>query len=205
MGISISAVAVFDNHIERNPVAIINPSTKRCGCPPIIRNIFNAILLCRFHFSTATARIKPPMNSRMIQSIYWLATLGKIISKSVALNPSENEAFSRFMRLPAGNSRPRMIPKRGNNIIGSSAVADRGIASVIHQMAINRITAAIRVTKGLAGSSSTKSIIEIKTSGPSQSPILLLIGVSAGTKFSSVAVLIIFIVLTAYGILEYFI
>ena len=85
-------------------------------------------------------------------------------------------------------------------------VKDRGIASVIHQIAISSITAAIRVTKGLVGSNSTKSIIEIKTSGPSQSPILLLIGVSAGTKeFASVAVLIIFLVLTAYGILEYFI
>ena len=129
-----------------------------------------------------------------------------MISKSAALNPSENVAFSRFIRLPAGNSRPRMIPKRGNKIIGSKAVAERGIASVIHQIAINRITAAIRETKGLAGSNSTKSIIEIKTSGPSQSPILLRIGVSAGTKeVSSVAVLIIFLILTAYGILEYFI
>ena len=66
MGGFILAVAVFDNHIERNPVAIINPSTKRCGCPPIIRNIFNAILLCRFHFSTATALMLMPMGMSLV-------------------------------------------------------------------------------------------------------------------------------------------
>lgn len=60
--------------------------------------------------------------------------------------------------------------------MGSSAVAARGIASVIHQIAINKTTAAIRVTKGLPESSSTKNRKNKNTAGPNQSPILLLMG-----------------------------
>ena len=73
-------------------------------------------------------------------------------------------------------------------MMGSKAVAERGIASVIHQIAISRITAAIRVTRGFAGSSSTKSNIEIKTNGPSHSPNVLRNGISTNSVESFSAV-----------------
>ena len=43
---------------------------------------------------------------------------------------------------------PRAIPKRGKSTRGRSAVAKSGIASVIHQVAMRRATAAMRVTAG---------------------------------------------------------
>ena len=134
----------------------------------MIRSTCKAMRRCRFHFSTATAIMKPPMNSRMTQSMYWSATLGKMMSISPGNTPSASST-----RLPAGTSRPRMIPSKGYSTMGNSAVAASGIASVIHQIAISRMTASIRVTAGLPGSRSTNSKVSAKTAGPSQRPMRL--------------------------------
>ena len=40
------------------------------GCVPISSNIFRAILLCKFHCSTATATIIPPINSTLVSLKY---------------------------------------------------------------------------------------------------------------------------------------
>ena len=61
MGSIITAVAVFDIHMERNAVATIKPKMILETLVPIILIIFNAIRLCKFHFSIAMASIKPPM------------------------------------------------------------------------------------------------------------------------------------------------
>ena len=177
IGIIINAVEVFDNHMERKPVASMNPKTSRWGCPPITRKIFKAIRLCRFHFSTAVAIIKPPRNSKIIQSIYWPATFGKTISRSEGIKPLRILTVSKSIWFAAGTRRPRMMPSSGNRTMGSSAVAESGIASVIHHIAISNITAAMRVTRGLPGSRSTNSNTRTNASGPSHSPILLRIGV----------------------------
>ena len=173
MGIIIIAVAVFDNHIDRKPVATMKPSTSRWGWPPMTRSTWRAMRRCRCHFSTAAAIMKPPMNSRITQSMYWFATLGKMMSISPGRTPSR-----RSTRLPAGTSRPRMMPSSGNSAMGSSAVAASGIASVIHQVAIKRMTASIRVAAGLPGSRSTSSSVRTKTAGPSQSPMRLRRGIA---------------------------
>jgi len=98
------------------------------------------------------------------------------MSKSLAKNPSAKVAVSRSICLAADSSRPRMIPIHGKSTMGNKAVADSGIASVIHQIAISRIIAAMRVTAGLPGSKSTNKSINTNTSGPSQRPILLRVG-----------------------------
>jgi hypothetical protein len=77
-----------------------------------------------------------------------------------------------------------MIPINGNNTIGSNAVAASGIASVIHQIAINTIMAAILVTSGLPGSRSTNSNMHRNTNGPSHRPMLL----RGDTTIESIAV-----------------
>ncbi len=127
MGIIIMVVAVLDNHIERNPVAIMNPNTRREGFPPISFSMRNAMRLCRFHCSTAIAIRKPPRNRKISQLMYSFATSSVFIS-----------------------------PRRGNNATGRRAVAGMGMASVTHQVAISTATAAIVVTCGFPGSRSTK-------------------------------------------------
>jgi hypothetical protein len=62
--------------------------------------------------------------------------------------------------------------------MGNNAVAARGIASVIHQMAIKTTIAAIRVTIGLPGCKSTKIKIKRNARGPNHKPILLRSGTS---------------------------
>ena len=57
-------------------------------------------------------------------------------------------------------------------------MAARGIASVIHQMAINTTIATIRVTTGLPGCKSMKINMKRNTRGPSHKPILLRRGTS---------------------------
>ena len=61
IGNIITAVAVFDIHIDINAVAIIKPRIIFTMLVPIRLIIFNAIRLCKFHFSMAIAIIKPPM------------------------------------------------------------------------------------------------------------------------------------------------
>ena len=64
-----------------------------------------------------------------------------------------------------------MMPSTGYITNGSSAVADRGMASVIHQVAISTATAAMRVTSGLEGSRSRNRVTQNRT-GPNRRPIL---------------------------------
>lgn len=66
MGNIISVVAVLEIHIERNAEATIKPNMIRCGLPPIMSIIFNAILLCKFHRCIVSAMRKPPMNRKIV-------------------------------------------------------------------------------------------------------------------------------------------
>lgn len=68
IGSIISAVAVFDTHIEMNPVAIMTPSTIRLGVVPTTRRVSSAIRRCRCHFCIAIAIRNPPMNRKTIGS-----------------------------------------------------------------------------------------------------------------------------------------
>ncbi len=68
IGIIIIAVAVFDIHIERNAVAIINPRIRRLGLVPVILIIFNAILLWSPHLCIDMAMIKPPRKRKITLS-----------------------------------------------------------------------------------------------------------------------------------------
>ena len=60
IGNIITAVALLEIHIDINAVAIIKPSIIFTILVPIILIIFNAIRLCKFHFSIAIAIINPP-------------------------------------------------------------------------------------------------------------------------------------------------
>ena len=57
-------VAVFEIHIDKNAVAIINPRITFDFFDPVNLIIFKANLLCRFHFSIARAIINPPTNKK---------------------------------------------------------------------------------------------------------------------------------------------
>ena len=117
IGSIIRAVAVFDIHIERNAVAMINPTTIEAGLPPKVLIIFKAILLCKSHSSIANASRNPPKNRKITELIY----------------------------SPAISS-PVKIPNKGKRIRGIKDVAASGIASVIHQIAIKTAIAAVYVT-----------------------------------------------------------
>lgn len=65
---------------------------------------------------------------------------------------------------------PSRIPRIGNAIIGTSEVAARGNASVIHQTAMRDAIAAILVKAGFEGSKSMKIRIEIKIKSPKKNP-----------------------------------
>jgi hypothetical protein len=116
IGSIIKAVAVFDIHIDKKAVAAIKPTTIEFGLPPKRLIILKAILLCRSHSSIARASKKPPRKRNITELKY-------------------EEAIS---SLP-------ITPIRGNRIKGIKAVAARGIASVIHQIAIKDATAAVIV------------------------------------------------------------
>ena len=66
-------------------------------------------------------------------------------------------------------SRPAMMPRSGKSTNGISAVANRGIASVIHQTAISAATAASRLAAGLVGSTGNASS-NANAAIPSQKP-----------------------------------
>jgi hypothetical protein len=114
IGTIIIAVAVFDTHIDKNHVVIMNPKRIFRGLVPNNIRVIKAIRRCKFHFSIARATIKPPIKRK----ITWL-------------------------KYSAETSIPLIIPKRGNMATGKSAVIARGIASVIHQIAIRSATAAV--------------------------------------------------------------
>ena len=55
------AVAVLLTHMDKNPVATINPATSRLGLVPTKSTMPRAILVCRFHLCIARANTKPPI------------------------------------------------------------------------------------------------------------------------------------------------
>jgi hypothetical protein len=66
MGTIITAVAVFEIHIERKAAAIMNPRMIRAGPPPTAWMMFRAMRRWRFHLSMVSAIMKPPRNSTIV-------------------------------------------------------------------------------------------------------------------------------------------
>ena len=60
-----TAVAVLEIHMDKSAVATINPKMICTILVPTILIIVSAILLCRFHFSIAMAKINPPKNRKI--------------------------------------------------------------------------------------------------------------------------------------------
>ena len=65
MGSIMTAVAVFETHMDRKPVAIMNPAIICGGLVPISRTVSRAMRRCRFQRCMASASRKPPMNRKM--------------------------------------------------------------------------------------------------------------------------------------------
>ena len=61
-----TAVAVFEIHMERKPAASMKPRTIRAGPPPIACIMLSAMRLCRFHFCIVSAIMKPPIYNTMV-------------------------------------------------------------------------------------------------------------------------------------------
>ena len=66
MGSIITAVAVFETHMETNPVAIMKPAIIGPGLLPMMDRVMRAIRRCRFQRCMAKAMRKPPRNRKMI-------------------------------------------------------------------------------------------------------------------------------------------
>jgi len=105
---TITAVVELLIHILRNEVASINPKITLFQYSPTLLIIVSEIHLWKFDFSMATAMIKPPRNRKIILS--------------------ENE-------LPKASI--GLTPVKGKSTSGNKSVAEIGIASVIHQIAIH--------------------------------------------------------------------
>lgn len=70
IGNIITAVAVFEIHIERNVAENINPNKIEFAVPPNIEIILRAIRLCNPQFSIAIASINPPINRKITEFMY---------------------------------------------------------------------------------------------------------------------------------------
>lgn len=66
IGSIITAVAVFETHMEMNPVAIMGPRISREGLVPMAPTIASAMRLWRFQRCMARASMNPPMNRKMM-------------------------------------------------------------------------------------------------------------------------------------------
>jgi hypothetical protein len=66
IGSIITAVAVFETHIEMNPVAIMKPAIIGPGLSPMMLSVTSAMRRCRFHRCMASAMRKPPRKRKMI-------------------------------------------------------------------------------------------------------------------------------------------
>ena len=119
IGSIITAVAVFEIHIDRKAPENINPNKIEFAVPPNIEIIFRAIRLCNPQFSMAIASINPPINRKITEFIY---------------DPEISE--------------PDKTPSSGKKTNGTNDVAAIGKASVIHQIAIRTATAATLPTFG---------------------------------------------------------
>jgi hypothetical protein len=65
IGNIIMVVAVLLSHMLIKPVEKIKPSNILLPPVPVKRMIFNAILLCRFHFSIPSPIMNPPINRKI--------------------------------------------------------------------------------------------------------------------------------------------
>ena len=66
IGSIITAVAVFDTHMEMKPVAIMKPAIIGPGRSPMMLSVTSAMRRCRFQRCMARAMRKPPRNRKMI-------------------------------------------------------------------------------------------------------------------------------------------
>ncbi len=62
IGSSIMVVDVFVIHMLSNAQTSMNPPTRRLPSVPTRSRIASAMRRCRFHFSSASAMMNPPMN-----------------------------------------------------------------------------------------------------------------------------------------------
>ena len=113
-GVIITAVAVLDIHMEIKAVATIKPSTIREGLVPSQATSPNAMRRCRFHFSIVFPIKKPAMNRKMISLPYSPEMLFK-----------------------------GKTPLKGKSTRGNKEVAAALTGSVIHQIAIQTVMAAV--------------------------------------------------------------
>jgi len=146
IGNIITAVAVFEIHIERNVAENINPNKIEFAVPPNIEIILRAIRLCNPQFSIAIASINPPINRKITEFMY---------------EPEISE--------------PDKTPRSGKKTNGTKDVAAIGKASVIHQIAIRTATAATLPTFGFSGSGLKKIRIMRKDINPTTKPIFCIL------------------------------
>ncbi len=137
IGIIIIAVAVFEIHIDRNPVATINPRTIRSIFVPIAAMIVIAIRQYKFHFSIARAITNAPINKKIVSP------------------PSEE----------AADLIPKLFVS-GNSTSGSSDVARIGMSSVIHQIAIQIVLANTPLASMESPYGFRKSNVKVNRTGP---------------------------------------
>src|SRR5699024_4423567 len=123
-------------HMDKNPVATINPNTIKLIFVPMSAIIVNAIRRCKFHFSIASAIINPPINKNIVSSPYEEAV------KSI--------------------SSPLVI---GNKTRGNKEVTGIGTASVIHHVAIQMVLAAIAIPSCASPSGRKNNSVRINNKG----------------------------------------
>ena len=135
------AVAEFEIHIERNAVAIMNPSRRRSARTPTRLTTVSAIRLWRSQRSIPSARRNPPRRRKTTGSAYGAVA-------PVALT----------------------TPVIGKRTIGRRLVAGIGIASVTHQAAIQRVLAsAAFADEGIWNGENKR--LPVNSAGPRTNPI----------------------------------
>ena len=112
MGSIITEVAVFEIHIDKKAVATIKPKITYRTSEPMKEMILMAMRLCKFHFSIPIAIRNPP--------------------KYKKTNRCPKAAVVVESSIP---------PESGKSTMGKSAVAAMGTASVIHQIATQKVVA----------------------------------------------------------------
>ena len=65
IGSIITAVAVLETHMDKKPVATMNPATIWVGLVPMIFTVSRAMRRCRFQRCIASANKNPPMNRKI--------------------------------------------------------------------------------------------------------------------------------------------
>ena len=138
-------VAVLEIHIDKKAVANMKPSITRDLLLPVILIIFKASLLCKRHFSIASAIMNPPTK------------------RKTNLWP--------YAAVVVARSRP---PVSGKRTMGNKAVTEIGTHSVTHQTAIHTVEANMHLASILSPSASKNNNINEKKNGPRINPIIFL-------------------------------